>query len=66
MIDPQRLLDGDADPFEHALLRSAERDRGSSSARARCLAAVSPALAVATVTKVGSAALLVPALKAAS
>lgn len=38
MIDPARLLDGDGDDFERALLRSAVDDRGSRAARARALA----------------------------
>jgi len=64
MIDPPRLLEADADPFERELLRAAEIDRGSLKARARCLAAASPVLVV-SVAKAGSAALLTTALKAA-
>jgi hypothetical protein len=38
MIDPARLLEGDGDDFERALLRSALGDSGSRVARARALA----------------------------
>ncbi|HYJ11388.1 MAG TPA: hypothetical protein VEX18_20335, partial [Polyangiaceae bacterium] len=38
MIDPARLLDGEGDAFERALLRSALDDSGSRVARARALA----------------------------
>lgn len=38
MTQPTRLLDGDLDDFERALLRSATNDRGSEQARLRALA----------------------------
>jgi hypothetical protein len=38
MTQPTRLLDGDLDDFERALLRSATNDRGSERARVRALA----------------------------
>lgn len=65
MTDPPRLFDGEADDFEQALLGSAERDRGSAAAKARCIAAASSTALVATSASVASATLFVSAVKAA-
>lgn len=75
MIDPARLLDGDGDDFERALLRSAFDDGGSPAARARALsvfagagvnlvAATSAAKATAGTAPTSFAAAAVPKLTA--
>jgi hypothetical protein len=48
MTDPPRLLDATEDPFERMLLGSAQRDRGSHAAQARCGAAIAAAGVIAT------------------
>lgn len=65
MTDPVRLLDSTSDDFERALLGSVDRDVGSPAAKARCLAAVSPALVLLTTSQTSSAALLLSVLKTA-
>jgi hypothetical protein len=63
MTDPAYLLDSTDDDFERALLGSAKRDVGSQAAKARCIAAISPAAALLATSQSSNAAALFSVVK---